>query len=93
MTDPAPLAPVALGRVGEPGAERPVVLVDGAAFDARPVTDDITPGFLERGGLDPLVAAARAGALPATDVGGERIGPPTRATRRVTRLRRPVGPR
>ena len=83
MTDPAPLAPVALGRVGEPGAERPVVLVDGAAFDARPVTDDITPGFLERGGLDPLVAAARAGALPATDVGGERIGPPIDGPRKV----------
>lgn len=82
MTDPT-LPGTAVGRVGEPGCERPIVVVDGTAFDARPVTDDITPAFLARGGLPALLAAARAGALAPTDIGGLRIGPPVAAPTKV----------
>jgi len=83
VTDIAPLPALAVGRIGDPGRERPVVVFDGVAYDARPVTDDIDPGFFDRGGLEALVAAARAGVLPATTVDGERFGAPVGEPRKI----------
>lgn len=72
----SPLAPVAIGRVGSAGAERPVILIDGVAFEASRLTDDITPGFIEEGGIERLVEAARQGSLEPADLTGVRIGAP-----------------
>jgi 2-keto-4-pentenoate hydratase/2-oxohepta-3-ene-1,7-dioic acid hydratase in catechol pathway len=63
---------VKLARVGEPGAERPVaVLDDGRLVDLSSVTTDIDPEF---------VASVAAGNVPALDdlptVGAGRYGPP-----------------
>ena len=53
-----------------------MVVVEGAAFDAAPLTADYDCRFLETGGLDRLRAALAAGELPVTDIGGQRIGAP-----------------
>jgi len=64
-------------RVGEVGAERPVVL-DAAddAFDVTALTDDIDGAFLAGDGLDRVRDALDAGRLPRRDVTGLRVGPP-----------------
>jgi 2-keto-4-pentenoate hydratase/2-oxohepta-3-ene-1,7-dioic acid hydratase in catechol pathway len=57
-------------RVGPPGAERPVALVDGRYLDLSGVTPDIDAVFLAGGGLrDPS-------GLPEIDIAGQRIGAP-----------------
>ncbi|WP_104818283.1 fumarylacetoacetate hydrolase family protein [Kitasatospora sp. MMS16-BH015] len=64
-------------RVGPPGGERPVVLgQDGAAYDLSVRTPDIDGAFLA--GLDPaeLGRAVASGALPRTEIEGERVGAP-----------------
>ncbi|MFF3594778.1 fumarylacetoacetate hydrolase family protein [Kitasatospora indigofera] len=64
-------------RVGLPGAERPVVLgQDGTAYDLSGRTPDIDGAFLA--GLDPaeLARAVAGGALPVTDIAGQRVGAP-----------------
>ena len=53
-----------------------MVVVDGTAFDAAPLTADFDGRFLETGGLDRLRAALAAGELPVTDIGGQRFGAP-----------------
>lgn len=62
-------------RIGEPGAETPVVEDDGRWFSVVPVAADIDAGFWESG-----VAAVRdalaAGELPEVDIAGRRIGAP-----------------
>jgi len=63
-------------RIGEPGAERPVVERDDAWFDAGSVTDDVNGTFLADGGLDRLRAALDAGQLPEVSRDGVRIGAP-----------------
>lgn len=83
MTDPTVLPSLAIGRVGSAGRERPVVVVDGTAFDASRVTEDIDPAFLDRGGLPALIAAARAGALDPLDIAGQRVGAPIAWPRKV----------
>ncbi len=62
-------------RVGDPGAEVPVVLDEaGQARDLRPVTSEIDGDFLAGDGLS-RARDALAG-LPALDVTGMRIGAP-----------------
>ena len=65
-------------RVGEPGAEIPVVASGDRHLDLRPVTADINPGFLAGDGLDRARAALAAGTLPELDIAGLRVGPPLR---------------
>ena len=63
-------------RVGEPGAERPVVEDGGSAFDLGSVTPDVDGPFLAGGGIGRVRAALAAGALPRTDITGLRLGAP-----------------
>jgi 2,4-diketo-3-deoxy-L-fuconate hydrolase len=54
-----------LQRLGDPGHEIPVVLIDGTAFDLRPITADIDGRFLGGDGLARVRAAIDAGTLEA----------------------------
>lgn len=65
-----------IGRIGDRGWERPVVLDGDAVFDLRPLTSDIDGDFLEGGGIATVRAALDAGRLPKTTLDGERIGAP-----------------
>lgn len=63
-----------LMRVGEPGAERPVLLrSDGTAVDVSSIVGDFTPDTLDNG-LD--VLARTSDGLPEVPLAGSRIGPP-----------------
>jgi 2-keto-4-pentenoate hydratase/2-oxohepta-3-ene-1,7-dioic acid hydratase in catechol pathway len=61
-------------RVGAPGAERPVVLDD--QDQAFALDQDVDAAFLAGDGIARTRAALAAGELPATDIAGERVGPP-----------------
>lgn len=64
-----------IARHGEPGHERPIVSgQDGRWFDLTPVTQDITPGFLQDG-LESARSALNEGRLSPVDHVG-RLGPP-----------------
>ncbi|GLW73784.1 2-hydroxyhepta-2,4-diene-1,7-dioate isomerase [Kitasatospora phosalacinea] len=64
-------------RVGEPGAETPVVQDrDGSSYALTGLTDDLDGAFLASGGIDRVRAALAGGALPAVDVSGLRVGAP-----------------
>ncbi|MEU2169541.1 fumarylacetoacetate hydrolase family protein [Micromonospora chersina] len=64
-------------RVGEPGAERPVLLtVDGRHLDLSGLTPDIDGAFLAGGGVERARVAEAAGRLPELDVTDQRVGPP-----------------
>jgi 2-keto-4-pentenoate hydratase/2-oxohepta-3-ene-1,7-dioic acid hydratase in catechol pathway len=64
-----------LARLGEPGSEVPTVVLDGTHLDLRPITDDIGPAFLARGGLDRVAAAVADGSLePLAGAVGLRVG-------------------
>jgi 2-keto-4-pentenoate hydratase/2-oxohepta-3-ene-1,7-dioic acid hydratase in catechol pathway len=66
-----------LMRIGEPGAERPVLLTaDDLHLDLSALTDDIDAAFLAGGGLDRVRQAAAHGELSRVDVTGQRIGAP-----------------
>jgi 2-keto-4-pentenoate hydratase/2-oxohepta-3-ene-1,7-dioic acid hydratase in catechol pathway len=66
-----------LMRIGEPGAERPVLLTaDDLHLDLSALTDDIDAAFLAGGGLDRVRQAAAQGELPRVDATGQRIGAP-----------------
>jgi len=66
-----------LARLGEPGAEIPVVNVGGVSYDLRPVTDDIDGAFLSDGGMARAITLATSGTLPVlADAGSLRIGAP-----------------
>jgi 2,4-didehydro-3-deoxy-L-rhamnonate hydrolase len=68
---------VKLMRVGEPGAERPVLAAaDGRYHDLSGLTADIDGAFLASGGVDRVHAALDAGELPVTDIAGQRVGSP-----------------
>jgi 2-keto-4-pentenoate hydratase/2-oxohepta-3-ene-1,7-dioic acid hydratase in catechol pathway len=68
---------VRLARVGEAGAEIPVVVTDEGLLDARSVTEDIDAAFLAGGGLGLLREAVDAGRLPLLAGGaGRRTGAP-----------------
>ncbi|RKN42997.1 fumarylacetoacetate hydrolase family protein [Streptomyces hoynatensis] len=64
-----------LMRVGEAGRERPVLVSSDRHYDLRPVTEDIDGRFLAALAEDPGIVPP-ASALPETDIGGERVGPP-----------------
>jgi len=61
-------------RVGAPGAERPVVLDD--QDQAYALGRDNDGAFLAADGIARTRAALAAGELAATDIAGERVGPP-----------------
>lgn len=63
-------------RLGEPGAEIPVVTDGTTTWDLRPLTADIDGAFLADDGLTRAEAAAGAGDLPELDSAGLRIGAP-----------------
>lgn len=65
-------------RYGDPGAERPAVILTGSnvVLDARPVASDFDLEFFESGGLDRLVTAIAAGELGPIDISNQRIGAP-----------------
>jgi 2-keto-4-pentenoate hydratase/2-oxohepta-3-ene-1,7-dioic acid hydratase in catechol pathway len=64
-------------RVGEVGAERPVLWKsDGVGYDLSGLTADIDGRFLGSGGIDRVRAALRAGELPEIGIAGQRIGAP-----------------
>jgi 2-keto-4-pentenoate hydratase/2-oxohepta-3-ene-1,7-dioic acid hydratase in catechol pathway len=66
-----------LMRIGEPGAERPVLRTDdGRHLDLSGVTGDIDGEFLRGDGTAAVRRAYRAGELPEVDVSGQRIGAP-----------------
>lgn len=65
-----------LMRVGEAGAERPVVGTAEQWFDASGVTRDFDADFFATGGIERLGSALASGELPPTAIDGERIGAP-----------------
>ncbi|MFE9578177.1 fumarylacetoacetate hydrolase family protein [Nocardia sp. NPDC006044] len=65
-----------LQRIGEPGAERPIVLDGDQAYDLRPLTADIDGDFLAADGIEAVAAALAAQRLTRVDITGERIGAP-----------------
>lgn len=73
---PYPAAVTALIRVGEPGAERPVLLEDGRAYDLTSLTAEIDAAFLGADGPVRAREALAAGALTPVEIGGLRLGAP-----------------
>ncbi|KIA62626.1 fumarylacetoacetate hydrolase family protein [Nocardia vulneris] len=65
-----------LQRIGERGAERPVVIDGAQAYDLTSLTRDIDGEFLAAGGIAATAAALAAGELPRVEIDGQRIGPP-----------------
>jgi 2,4-diketo-3-deoxy-L-fuconate hydrolase len=64
-------------RLGEPGHERPTLLVDGVYFDLSGLTPDIDGGFLASGGPERARAAHAAGELPVLEGADSlRLGAP-----------------
>lgn len=68
-------------RVGEPGAERPVVRADGGpgpgrTYDLRPLTERIDGAFLASGGVERTREALAEGTLRETDCSALRVGAP-----------------
>ncbi len=63
-------------RAGEPGAERPVVRTEEAAFDLSGVVDDIDGRFLAGDGIPRVRELLERGRLPRTELDGQRLGPP-----------------
>ena len=67
----------ALLRLGDPGAERPVLLVDDRYYDLRPLTGDIDAAFLAAGGIATARLALAEGRLTELpDAASLRIGAP-----------------
>jgi 2,4-diketo-3-deoxy-L-fuconate hydrolase len=71
-----PNLPTRFQRLGEPGAEIPVVSDGTTTWDLRPITTDIDGAFLAADGLARAEAAAAAGDLPTIDPAGMRVGAP-----------------
>lgn len=66
-----------LGRLGERGAEIPVLHAGGTVFDLRSITDDIDGAFFARGGVSLVREAHGIGALAELpDAMGMRVGAP-----------------
>ena len=64
-------------RLGEHGAEIPVLQLDGGSFDLRSVTSDIDGAFLAASGWDRAHEAHAAGSLPIVENAASlRIGAP-----------------
>jgi 2-keto-4-pentenoate hydratase/2-oxohepta-3-ene-1,7-dioic acid hydratase in catechol pathway len=68
---------VRLMRVGEHGAERPVLAAgDGSHYDLTGITGDIDGSFLAGPGLEQVRDAHASGTLPTIDIVGQRVGAP-----------------
>ncbi|GAA1501729.1 fumarylacetoacetate hydrolase family protein [Terrabacter terrae] len=65
-----------LARYGQPGSERPAVIVEGRVLDLSPVTTDIDGAFLADNGVEHVAATVAAGDLPPLDIEGLRVGAP-----------------
>jgi 2,4-didehydro-3-deoxy-L-rhamnonate hydrolase len=65
-----------LARFGPLGAERPVLLHEGASYDLAGLTADIDGAFLADGGPGRVAAALAADTLPEIDTAGLRVGAP-----------------
>lgn len=64
-------------RLGDAGAERPVIESEGRRFDLTSLAPDIDAAFLASGGLDRARAELAAGRLREVfGADGERVGPP-----------------
>jgi 2,4-diketo-3-deoxy-L-fuconate hydrolase len=71
------LTVTALLRLGDPGAERPVLLVDDRYYDLAPLTGDIDAAFLAAGGIATARLALAEGRLTELpDAASLRIGAP-----------------
>ncbi len=67
----------ALLRLGEPGAERPALLVDDRYYDLTPLTGDVDAAFLAAGGIATARLALAEGRLTELpDAASLRIGAP-----------------
>jgi 2-keto-4-pentenoate hydratase/2-oxohepta-3-ene-1,7-dioic acid hydratase in catechol pathway len=63
-------------RIGEPGKEKPAVLLaDGKIVDVSAHVTDYNGAFFEGGGVEKLKGVIK-GNLPAIDINGKRIGAP-----------------
>lgn len=66
-----------LARLGEPGAEIPVVVHDDRTYDLSALTSDIDGSFLSDGGIQKVREALSDGRLrPMPDADDLRVGPP-----------------
>ncbi len=65
-----------LQRRGEPGAERPVAVVDETLYDMASLTEDINGDFLASDGIARTRQAISAGDLPTIEDVGQRVGAP-----------------
>jgi 2,4-diketo-3-deoxy-L-fuconate hydrolase len=63
-------------RIGLPGAESPVVIEDGIAYDLSVLTADIDGDFLSTDGSARTRRALIDNALPVVEIDGHRVGPP-----------------
>jgi 2,4-didehydro-3-deoxy-L-rhamnonate hydrolase len=63
-------------RVGEPGAECPLVRTEDGTFDLTPLTDDVDGAFLADHGTTRAREALADGRLPRVEVDGLRVAPP-----------------
>ena len=64
-------------RLGDPGAEIPVLQDGDATFDLRPLTRDLDGAFLAASGLERAIAAHEAGTLTILENAASlRVGPP-----------------
>lgn len=68
-------------RIGEAGAERPVVMQNGVARDLSGVVPDIGPDTIQ--GLNAVLAGVDLGTLPEVDLAGQRIGAPIARPRNI----------
>lgn len=63
-------------RYGDPGQERPAAMDGDVVYDLTPITPDISPSFLESGGIEEATRAVTQGVLPQIDIAGKRLGAP-----------------
>ncbi|MGH1565790.1 fumarylacetoacetate hydrolase family protein [Mumia sp. DW29H23] len=66
-----------LARLGSPGQERPVVVLEDAVLDLSSLTPDIDGSFLAGGGIDAVRDAVASGSLPVLEGADSlRVGAP-----------------
>lgn len=66
-----------LARIGQPGAEQPVVINDeGTCYSISELTNDIDGAFFSKSGIDRVRQALSDGSLPEIDVSAQRFSSP-----------------
>ncbi len=68
------------GRLGDPGAEMPVVFTDDATYDLSSVTTDLDAAFFARDGIVRARSALESGSLSTIDATNRRVGSSIRAS-------------